>query len=257
MDGEGKKPVMTLLRLEYFKIRRKKIGLMLLLVLGAEMLWAAMSLSMSFTRNPDQAVWEAVIFSLSSMNGLFMPVVTAVVVSRICDMEQKGNTWKMLLATDVSPFRLYAAKYICSCSLLLAGILAQTGFILAFGWVKDLPGGAPLELLVPFICGALLTTAALAALQQWISIGIKNQAFALCAGMLGGFVGMTAGLFPAAIRRLAIWSYYLELSPVTYQFAEPSGTYVTQPVLSAAVLPLLAGLLFYAAGSILTTRKER
>jgi hypothetical protein len=172
-------------------------------------------------------------------------------------MEQKGNTWKMLLATNVSPFRLYAAKYICSCSLLLMGILAQTGFILAFGWVKDLPGGPPLELLVPFISGALLTTAALAALQQWISIGIKNQAFALCAGMLGGFVGMTAGLFPAAVRRLAIWSYYLELSPVTYQFAEPTGVYLTQPILSAAVLPLLAGLLFYAAGSILTTKKER
>ncbi|MNC83945.1 hypothetical protein D3C75_1381930 [compost metagenome] len=56
---------------------------------------------------------------------------------------------------------------------------------------------------------------------------------------------------------MAIWSYYLELSPVTYQFAEPSGVYLTQPILFATVLPLLAGLLFYAAGSILTTRKER
>ncbi|MEK3914158.1 ABC transporter permease [Paenibacillus sp. FSL H7-0331] len=245
------------LGLEYFKIRRKKIGIMMILFLVVEMLWAFMSISLSITRNPDHAVWESVIFSISSMNGLFTPIISAIVVSRICDMEHKGATWKMLVSTNVSRGHLYAAKYICANSLLLYGILAQTVFMIVFGLIKDFPGAFPMELLIMFIGGTLLTTLAVTALQQWVSLAIKNQAFALCLGMLGGFIGMTAGLFPAAARHIFIWSYYMDLSPVTYLYANSSGTYMVQPVGSGIVMTaLMMTVLFYIAGSSHATRQE-
>lgn len=78
-------------------------------------------------------------FSISSMNGLFMPIMSAVVVSRICDMEHKGSTWKMLAATNVGRGRLYATKYICTNSLILYGIGVQALFIIVFGLTKDFP----------------------------------------------------------------------------------------------------------------------
>jgi hypothetical protein len=249
--------VIKTIGLEYFKIRRKKIWIMITLFLVAEMLWAFMSTSMSIARNPDHAVWESILFSVSSMNGLFMPIISAIVVSRICDMEHKGATWKILVATNVSRGRLYAAKYICANSLLLYGILAQTILMIAFGLIKDFPGGLSFEWLIRFIGGAMLTTLAVTALQQWISLAVKNQAFALCLGMLGGFIGMTDGLFPAEARHLFIWSYYLDLSPVTFLYAESSSTYITQPMDSGLVVVALGmTILFYIAGNIHVARQE-
>ena len=30
----------------------------------------------------------------ATMNGLFLPILAAVIASRICDMEHRGNTWR-------------------------------------------------------------------------------------------------------------------------------------------------------------------
>ncbi|MFD2876663.1 ABC transporter permease [Paenibacillus rhizoplanae] len=98
--------------------------------LAAELGWASMSMSISISRSADNATWEALIFSLSSMNGLFLPILSAIVVSRICDMEHKGDTWKMLMTTSVGRQTVYAAKFVCAGSLLLYGILAQVVFLL-------------------------------------------------------------------------------------------------------------------------------
>jgi hypothetical protein len=248
---------MNALGLEFFKIRRKKIGLMLLMFLTVEWLWVFMSVSRAIAKNPDQAVWEAAIFSISSMNGLFMPILTAIVISRICDMEHKGATWKMLLATNVKRSRLYGAKFACAMSLLLLGVLAQCAFILLLGCIKGFDGAIPFDLLLRFAGGSMLTGLAVAALQQWLSLGLKNQAFALCLGMLGGFAGMTAGLFPEAVRRLLIWSYYMDLGPVAYQYGESSGTYLIQQVSAGAVAAaVIMAILFYAAGNLTVTRQE-
>ncbi len=246
-----------LLKLEYFKIRRKKIGLMMTLFLAAEMLWAFMSTSMSIARNPDQAVWASILFTVSSMNGLFMPMVTAVVVSRICDMEHKGATWKLLASFNVSRSRLYAAKYGCANSLLLVVVLLQAILIAGFGLMKGVPGNLPVAWLIRFTGGTMLATLAVTAIQQWIAMAVKNQAFALCLGMLGSFAGLTAPLFPADVRRWLVWSYYLDLGPVTYQFAESSGSYIAQPWSPGiAAAALGTALLFYFAGNLHVARQE-
>ncbi|SDE43721.1 hypothetical protein SAMN02799630_03358 [Paenibacillus sp. UNCCL117] len=249
--------MINMLGLEYYKIRRKKLWMMATFLIAAEILWAIMSISMSIARNPDHIVWASVFFSISSMNGLFMPIISAIVVSRTCDMEHKGATWKMLVATGASRGRLYAAKYICANSLLLYGVLAQTLFMIAFGLMMDFPGGPPIDLLTKFIGGTMLTSLAVTALQQWISMAIKNQAFALCLGMLGGFIGMTAGMFPAMARHLFIWSYYLELSPVTFVYAESSSAYMVQPIgLGFVIAAAIMTFLFYTAGNLHITRQE-
>src|SRR5690625_275086 len=177
---------MKLLGPEYFKIRRKKIWIMIVLFLTIEMLWALMSTSMSNANHPDQAVWGSIIFNVSSMNGLFMLILSAIVVSHICDMEHKGKTWKLLVATNVSKKQIYMAKYICANSLLLFCIFGQTTLMALYGLTKDFPSAFPIGLFIQFIVGTLLTTFAVTALQQWISLAVKNQSFALVLGMLGG-----------------------------------------------------------------------
>ncbi|KWZ76816.1 ABC transporter permease [Heyndrickxia coagulans] len=248
---------MILLSLEFFKIRRKKIGMMILFFLFIEMMLAFITTSISIANHPDQAVWESIIFNIAAMNGLFMPILSAVVVSRICDMEHKGGTWKMLVATNVSRTRLYAAKYICANSLLLFCIFVQTVIMLVIGLVKHFTGEPPIAYFIWFIGGALLTTLAITALQQWVSLAIKNQAFALVLGMLGAFIGMTAGLFPAAARHIFIWSYYLDLSPVTFKYTGSSGAYTAQPVdIGLVIAVFVMTVVIYIAGNINVNQQE-
>lgn len=230
---------------------------MLSLFLAAEMIWASMSMSISISRSAANASWEALIFSIASMNGLFLPIISAIVVSRICDMEHKGNTWKMLMTTNIGRNHVYTAKYICANSLILYGILAQAVFIVGFGLSKNISGPLPFSLLVQFVIGTLLTTLAITALQQWLSLTVRNQAFALCLGMLGGFIGTTSGLFPAGVRHLFIWSYYMDLNPVTYIYSATSGTYVSGMLpVGLFLAALLMAAIFYFAGNIHASRKE-
>ncbi|GFN32219.1 ABC transporter permease [Paenibacillus xylaniclasticus] len=249
--------MITAIGLEYYKIRRKKLWIMITLLLAMEMLWAFVTASISISRSAEHDEWETLFYCVSSINGFFMPIVTAIVASRLCDMEHKGATWTILAATNVSRIRLYTAKYICANSLLLYGILAQTVLIIAFGQMKDFSGSLPFEWLIRFIAGTMLTTLAVTALQQWISWTVRNQAFALCLGMLGGFIGMTAALFPAGVRHLFIWSYYSELSPVILRFAESSSSYFIQPMNFSLMLAALGmTVLWYTVGSLHIARKE-
>ncbi|RCX23723.1 hypothetical protein DFP94_1011325 [Fontibacillus phaseoli] len=248
---------MKALSLEYFKIRRKRIWIMLTLFLAAEMVWASMSMSISISRNASNASWEALIFSISSMNGLFLPIISAIVVSRICDMEHKGNTWKMLMTTHTGRNRVYAAKYICANSLILYGVIAQAVFIVGFGWSKSISGDVPLSLLLQFALGTMLTTLVIIALHQWLSLTVRNQAFALCLGMLGGFIGTTSGLFPSGIRHLLIWSYYMDLSPITYVYNSASSYYVSgMPPMGLQIASLLLAVIFYSAGKLHNSKQE-
>ncbi|MBT2764260.1 ABC transporter permease [Paenibacillus sp. ISL-20] len=248
---------MNALSLEYFKIRRKRIWVMLTLFLAAEMVWASMSMSISISRSAANASWEALIFSISSMNGLFLPIISAIVVSRICDMEHKGNTWKMLMTTNIGRNHVYAAKYICANSLILYGILAQAVFIVGFGKSKGIGGSLPLSLLIQFTIGTMVTTFVIIALQQWLSLTVRNQAFSLCLGMLGGFIGTTSGLFPSGIRHLFVWSYYMDLSPVTYVYSSTSGSYLSGTLPAGLLIAsILLAAVFYFAGSIHTSKQE-
>ncbi|WP_019639739.1 ABC transporter permease [Paenibacillus fonticola] len=249
---------MIALSLEFFKLRRKRIFLMIILFLLAQMVWAFLSLSMSMSKNNvAHPQWEAVIAVIASMNGLFLPIISAIIVSRVCDMEHKGNTWKMIVTTNINRKQIYLAKYVCVLLLLLFYVILQTALIALFGLTNDFISPAPIILLGQYILGTMITSTTIVALQQWVSLSLKNQAFALCLGMVGGFIGMTADLFPAIIRQFFIWSYYTGLSPATYLFTENAATYISRPLDPfMLIIALILTAILYAAGSWRISSKE-
>ncbi|KNF09048.1 hypothetical protein CLPU_4c00940 [Gottschalkia purinilytica] len=248
---------MKVLSLEFFKLRRKWIFVMITLFLGAEILWTFISVGMSIARHPDSTGWEALLVTLASMNGLFFPIISAIVVSRICDMEHKGSTWKLLIPASVKLKDIYAAKYVCACILMLYAVVLQVIAITIFGITNSFSSPVPLSWLLQFIVGTMFTNMTILALQQWVSLSVKNQAFALCLGMLGGFIGMTADLFPTVISRIFIWSYYTKLCPVTYHYINNSAKYITQHLrLGTLTVVFLTGIIFYIAGNLQVSRQE-
>ncbi|KYH34546.1 ABC-2 family transporter protein [Clostridium tepidiprofundi DSM 19306] len=96
----------------------------------------------------------------------------------------------------------------------------------------------------------MLTSMVILALQQWITLAIKNQAFALCFGMIGGFLGMVADFFPKTVQRIVIWSYYTVLCPVRYHVTNKSLKFINQnPEIGMLTIVFLLTIIFYIAGS--------
>lgn len=250
---------MKAILLEYYKLRHKHLLIMITGFLAVEILWAFMAMSMSISRNPNTGGWEPLLLMLTSMNGLFIPILTAVCVSRICDMEHKGNTWKLLISLSVKRSKLYFAKFVCAASILFYACVLQIIAIWLFGTLNQFPQPMPYELLFRSFLGNFLTSLVIVALQQWISMAVKNQAFALCLGMAGGFIGLAADLFPTAIRRIFIWSYFTGLSPVVQTYT--GDTMVFQAQTMTEVLPLMAvvtvlGVLIFWLGNMHISRKD-
>ncbi|SCG83791.1 ABC transporter permease [Proteiniborus sp. DW1] len=249
---------MKAISLELYKLRHKYLFLMVTLFLLVEIGWAFMAASMSISRNPNNAGWEPLIVMLASMNGLFLPILSAICVSRICDMEHKGNTWKLLLSVSVSRSKLYEAKYISASIVMLWACLLQVFAIIIFGITNGI-GSVPLSLLPQFFIGTVLVNMIIIALQQWVSMAIKNQAFALSLGMVGGFIGLVADLLPMKVRRFFIWSYYTGLSPITQSYSSEKMQFIIRDM--SSLLPLMvvligAGIGIYLAGSIHISRQE-
>lgn len=245
--------------LELYKLRHKHLFLMVTLFLLVEIGWAFMASSMSISRNPDNAGWEPLIAMLSSMNGLFLPILTAICVSRICDMEHKGNTWKLLLTASVRRGKLYGAKYISASIVMLWACMLQVLAIIAFGIINGIEQSVPLFLLIRFLIGTVLTNMVIIALQQWVSMAVKNQAFALSLGMVGGFIGLVADLLPSGVRRMFVWSYYTGLSPITQSYISEKMQFIVRDIsslLPVVAMLIVAGIGIYLAGSIHVSRQE-
>lgn len=250
---------MKTMLLELYKLRHKRILLMVFLFLFVELAWGLIAAGTSISRNSDQAEWEMVIALFSSMNGLFYPILTAICVSRICDMEHKGNTWKLLLTLSVRPSALYAAKFFSALLVMFAACLLQVLAIAGFGMINGFVEPVPVFLLIRFFIGIGLTTIVVIALQQWVSMAVKNQAFALSLGMIGGFLGMTADLLPQGVGKIFIWSYYTGLSPITQSYTDENIQFIVRDMSSLfpmMALLIAAGVAIYLAGSFHLSRIE-
>ena len=136
---------MKLLKLEFYKCRRRKILLICAAALGMELLW----MGVYFARmEPEEMTegWMLLLYNLSMVDSIILPLGIATLASRNCELEHKGNTWK-LLETMTSPGGLYAAK-ICWGALILGGLLLISfpDPFLGHSWdfSPSCPGGYPL-----------------------------------------------------------------------------------------------------------------
>ena len=205
----------TALGLEWYKLRRKRLFGMVLLLMLAEIAWGCTASGMS--------------------------------------------TWKLLLTLNAGRGALYAAKYVTASIIMTAAVLLQALAIAAFGAVNGLEQPVPLLLLLRFFAGTVLANMSVTAVQQWISLAVPNQAFALALGMIGGFFGIVADLMPRGVRAMLIWSSYTGFSPVTQTFAGETAQFAVRDM--GSLLPAMAGVaaagaVIYLAGCFHVSRRE-
>lgn len=197
---------MTLLKLEFFKCRRRKIALVCAGVLAAQVLWMGAFLFRQDGETAGQE-WMMLFYNLALLDAVVLPLSVAVLASRSCELEHKGGALK-LLKTLATPGQLYAVKLAWGALTLAALLILRTALFLGLGAAMEFPGSPPWGRFALFTLISWAVSMMLYALQQGLSLGFSNQAAALVCGISGSFMGLLSMLFPAWLIRCVPWGHY-------------------------------------------------
>lgn len=248
---------MKLLKLEFLKCRRRKIVLVCAAVLAVELIW----MGAFFTRQDAEDLkwgWMLLLYNLSMVDAIILPLSVATLASRNCELEHKGSTWK-LLETMTSPGSLYAAKLCWGASVLAALLMIRSGLFLGVGIAQGFQGPVPWGRFGVFTLISWAVSMMVYALQQGLSLWFANQAAALVCGIAGSFLGILSMLFPPALIRCVPWGYYGLMSLVLMdwnQVTRVTSFYWRWPEPTDLLLLCLWATIFLAVGRTLFVRKE-
>lgn len=248
---------MNLLKLEFYKCRRRKIVLVCAAVLAVELIW----MGAFFTRQDAEDLkwgWMLLLYNLSMVDAIVLPISVATLASRNCELEHKGNTWK-LLETMASPGRLYAAKLAWGALVLAILLVIRATLFVAVGIVQGFQGGIPWGRFGLFTLISWAVSMMVFALQQGLSLRFANQAAALVCGIAGSFLGILSMLFPPALTCCVPWGYYGLLALVGMDWdadTRITSFYWRWPEPTDLLLLCLWATVFLVVGRTLFVRKE-
>ena len=248
---------MKLLKLEFFKCRRRKILLVCAAVLAAELLWIVSTFLRQDAEDLRQG-WMLLLYNLAMVDAIIMPISVATIASRNCELEHKGTTLK-LLETMAAPGALYAAKLAWGALVLAALLMVRWALFMGVGILWQFPGEVPWGRFGIFTLISWAVSMMVYALQQGLSLRFANQAVALVCGIFGSFVGLMSMLFPVWVQRCAPWGYYGLLSLARMNWDEATRItdfYWRWPEPVDVVLLCLWATVFLVAGRTLFVRKE-
>lgn len=237
---------------EWMKVRYRGIGLILLVFLAVVALWSTWALH-DIPREQLDDGYRMMFLQIPLMDTILMPTMIAMLASRLCDAEVKGNTLK-LLCTLEKKGRLFDMKLLMGAAYLTAFLSAEILLIFLqsalHGFVRPLEG---VQLLY-FILQVYTVSLGILLLQVVLSFFFENQILPLSAGLFGSFVGLFSWFFPDGIlKKCFLWGYYSELCFIINHWDERTRevSYGNAPFDLNALCLLLV---FLAAGYVLSKR---
>ncbi|MBS6395957.1 MAG: ABC transporter permease [Clostridiales bacterium] len=204
---------------EWIKVRYRHLGLLLTAFLGLIFLWSTWGLGKS-DPSEIQDGYRMLFLQMPLINTVLLPTMIAMLSSRLCDAEIKGDTLK-LLCTLEKKGRLFDIKYAMGAWYLALFVGAQVGMVFLigklYGFVRPLE---PIHL-VFLVVEIYLPSLVILLLQQILSLFCENQIFPLGVGIFGSFVGLFSWFFPGnPLRVLFLWAYYALLGFINYTWDE-------------------------------------
>jgi len=246
------------LRMEFFKCKRRKIWLAPLIMIAAQLMWGFYSYR-DMTPTELLEGWQDILYGFPILNSMMIPVIAAVVASRVADIEHKGQTWK-LLETIQPTGQLFDAKFFCAAYYVFIAMtlqtLAITGFGIRLGFGE---GSLPTKEIFIYYISSMLVTMCILLLQYILSLLIPNQMIGMILGLVGSFLGLFSLFFPRSLQNFCLWSYYgilmnalmdwnQELKVVHHYFCEWDKT--------SFLILFVVFLLAYSVGRRLFVRRE-
>lgn len=197
---------MKALAMEFHKIRHRKIWAIVAVLILVQLLWALWALRKMDARDLTMG-WRYCLYQFPMLNAIMMPVVAAVVASKLSEVEHKGQAIK-LLETVMPAGKLFDAKFGCGALYLLVAVGLQVMMITIGGTVKGFQGAVPLDKLGYYLLFTTAVNLTILLFQQVLSLLFVNQMVPFSVGLIGGLAGLFTMFFPQNVERLVLWGYY-------------------------------------------------
>lgn len=250
--------MITALRAEYMKTKRRFLWLLPFGVVFVEFLWV---ITNSYLRKPEIADegYYTLLYQFPLFNTIFMPLTLAAMASRMCDAENKGNTYKLLCTMQQKKI-IFDAKLLTGVFYLLLFTALEAGVIPLLANLLPFTQKLPARHYLTFLAVFFLVSLVLFLLQQILSLLIPNQLIPLFVGLMGSMVGLFSAFFPMGkLAGLVPWGYYMVGSTVSSVYVESTRTmYLEEAPFEWGWFAafLAASVLLYLAGKHLFLKKE-
>ncbi len=201
--------MIKLLKCEFMKTRRRYVFVTALIVTAAMLAWI-------YPRHQSADLlrlgWMANLYELPLINSIFMPLLSIIVSSRLCDIEHKGTMLKQLAVTEKRG-RIYDAKLLYGLAIMMFCVVLSWGATISFGYIAGFEGDVPIKLYLLYLLFTAVPTIAVYIFQHTLSLCFKNQAVTFFSGAIGTFFGTFSMFLPQLLwlRRTLIWGYYAVL----------------------------------------------
>ncbi|WP_127485269.1 ABC transporter permease [Paenibacillus ehimensis] len=227
---------------DFLKIRRKAIWFLIFLgpfgviaLQGANYVLRYDYLMKKYAVDP----WGAFLGNVQYLLPVTLLLGIAIIASMVANIEHQMNSWKQLLALPITRASVFSAKFtLCMLMLFVSCFLLGIG-IIGLGLGLKLGTDVPLADIVKLSFYPFIASFPILALQLWLSSTMRNQAFPLTVGILGGVVSIYAPKMPD-------W-FLWKLPWLTNEAGKPE---------YSVAAGLAAGMVIFAIGLIHFTRRD-
>ena len=157
--------------------------------------------------------YSGLFYAVPVMNTVVMPLGTAVLASRLWDLESKEKSCRMLLTLQSREALFLGKTVVALLQILLIGVIESAGIPALgkhFGYTEGLDWGQ-----YWWLAGnTFAVNAMLFFLWLLLSIRFDNQVPTLAAGMVGSLSGLFAAFMPPLVSYFLPWGYYIPLSTI-------------------------------------------
>lgn len=241
------------LSIELLKAKRTKSFLISILVMGVGFAWA-IAAATRYLSNPDMHQISLIFYMIKEVNGLILPIVIALFISRIIKNEKEGNTFKLLLSNGENVRHIFLSKlgltmFVLTFLAFLEGVVVQLIAILSG---LEMPVSLILWQIVIFLLASFVLTCLFLTLQFLL----KKQALILALGIFGGFLGVGFDHAPAFLQLIFPFGGIGYLSLVDYQQVASQVSYILATNLGFKLFTYLPIALIYLFLSLYLVEKK-
>ncbi len=207
-------------KIKKFSVENKKyrhlyLSLIFLLFLFIDMgivLMTAFDSNFQSTINkPESYPWLQLMDSYLIAKTIFMPTLLAVITSRVADIENRGDMWKVLKTSGWTMEEIFDIKFL---SIFLKYIIFQIleGILLVLvGRRVGITMPIPVERLTVTLISIIAISFAIMTIHYFLAIRYENQLIGLALSVCGSLSGIIGIFLPLGISRFILYSYYAHL----------------------------------------------
>lgn len=238
-----------LVSIEFRKMRRQRLPLLAGVLMCAVVALSSVGLFSAGVRarfdDPANLPWAGLLLNHAFMAAMTAPLFTAILASRLTDIEHSGGGWMMAAGSGIGSGSLCRAKVVALTCVVVPVVAAQTVLLFLAGRLAGIDRSLEWGHWLGYAGLLVAVEIAFCALHVCLAARVDNQLVGIGLGLLGSFLAVFCLLLPRAVSLVIPWGYFAAIAPVAQQGR--TIVYATPPLAWIAGFLMACAVVFTAA----------